>query len=56
MSGSEEEYIDENGKSVKVKKRNKKKSLDDAVRSVSSFQPVSLKWLFFFHSFENFKE
>ncbi|KAL5269991.1 hypothetical protein ACHWQZ_G003463 [Mnemiopsis leidyi] len=30
MSGSEEEYIDENGKSVKVKKRNKKKSLDDA--------------------------
>ena len=32
MSGSEEEYIDENGKPVKVKKRNKKKSLDDAVR------------------------
>ena len=31
MSGSEEEYVDEHGKTVKVKKRRKKKSLDDAV-------------------------
>jgi hypothetical protein len=34
MSGSEEEYIDENGKTVRVKKRSKKKSLDDAVSLV----------------------
>ena len=31
VSGSEEEYVDENGKTVRVKKRKKKKSLDDAV-------------------------
>ncbi|XP_063683423.1 kinesin-like protein KIF3A [Bolinopsis microptera] len=30
VSGSEEEYVDENGKTVRVKKRKKKKSLDDA--------------------------